>query len=109
MVNQPSDRRQELLKALATIKDPELGLDLVSLGLIYETRMRGRSAQVRLTLTTPGCPLAATIVEDVRAALRALPDVSEVKVDLTFDPPWTPDRMSQEARAALGMINRRAA
>lgn len=109
MTNHKSDRRQELLNALATIKDPELGLDLVSLGLIYETRMEGASAHVRLTLTTPGCPLAGTIIEDVRAALRFLPGVHDVSVDLTFDPPWTPDRMSHEARAALGMISPRTA
>lgn len=109
MARPKSDRRQELLTALATIKDPELGLDLVSLGLIYETRIQGASAHIRMTLTTPGCPLAATIIEDVRAALRSLPDVHDVSVDLTFDPPWTPDRMSQEARAALGMISRQAA
>lgn len=109
MARPKSDRRHELLMALATIKDPELGLDLVSLGLIYETWIEGASAHVRLTLTTPGCPLAGTIIEDVRAALCSLPGVQDVNVDLTFDPPWTPDRMSQEARAALGMISRQAA
>lgn len=91
-----------LLDVLRTIKDPELGLDLVTLGLIYEANIKNGSAYVRLTLTTPGCPLIATIIEDVRAAVRSLPDIREVKVDLTFDPPWTPDRMSDEAREALG-------
>jgi len=95
-----------LLDTLRTIKDPELGLDLVTLGLIYETRLDAGQAYVRLTLTTPGCPLIATIIEDVRAAVRSLPDVREVKVDLTFDPPWTPDRMSDEARELLGFPGR---
>lgn len=101
-----SDER--LLSALRTIKDPELGLDLVTLGLIYETRRTGSEAYVQLTLTTPGCPLIATIIEDVRAAIRRIDGIEQVKVDLTFDPPWTPDRMSDEARELLGFPARPA-
>lgn len=97
-----SQSDERLLNALRTIKDPELGLDLVTLGLIYETRRTGPEAYVRLTLTTPGCPLIATIIEDVRAAMRRIDGIEQVKVDLTFDPPWTPERMSGEARELLG-------
>jgi metal-sulfur cluster biosynthetic enzyme len=88
--------------ALRSIKDPELGLDLVSLGLIYETRLRDGRVYVRCTLTTPGCPLISSIIEDVRAAIGRLPGVSAVEVELTFDPPWTPDKMSAEAAELLG-------
>lgn len=96
-------RVTQILEALGRIKDPELGLDLVSLGLIYETAINGESVYVRCTLTTPGCPLAGTIIEDVRAAVGRLPGVSSVEVDLTFDPPWTPDKMSAEAAELLGL------
>ncbi|MBI4090288.1 MAG: metal-sulfur cluster assembly factor [Candidatus Kerfeldbacteria bacterium] len=93
----------QVSEALQRIKDPELGLDLVSLGLIYETRITHGSVFIRCTLTTPGCPLASTIVEDIRAAVGRLPGVSTVEVDLTFDPPWTPDKMSTEAAELLGL------
>ncbi|MBI4426398.1 MAG: metal-sulfur cluster assembly factor [Candidatus Kerfeldbacteria bacterium] len=92
----------QVLDALRKIKDPELGLDLVSLGLIYETRLTDGHVYVRCTLTTPGCPLISTIIEDVRAAIGRLPGVTNVKVELTFDPPWTPDKMNAEAAELLG-------
>ncbi|MBI4092738.1 MAG: metal-sulfur cluster assembly factor [Candidatus Kerfeldbacteria bacterium] len=100
--------KPQILQALAFIKDPELGLDLVSLGLIYETKVEGSTVVVRLTLTTPGCPLISTIIDDVRAALRGISGVEAVKVDLTFDPPWTPDKMSAEAKELLGMPQTKA-
>lgn len=93
----------DVLQALRQIKDPELGLDLVTLGLIYEVKIERGVVAVRLTLTTPGCPLISTIIDDVRAALGRLPAVEGVKVDLTFDPPWTPARMSEEAKELLGL------
>ncbi len=95
-----------VLNALRTIKDPELGLDLVTLGLIYETRVTGRSAYVRCTLTTPACPLIGTIIDDIRRAVGGVPGIADVRVDLTFDPPWTPDKMSDEAKELLGIVGR---
>ncbi len=89
--------------ALGTIKDPELGLDLVSLGLVYHLQLRHDVVSVRMTLTTPGCPLAGTIVEDVRRTVGRLPGITSVEVDLTFDPPWTPDRMTPAAKELLAM------
>lgn len=94
-------------RALATILDPELGLDLVTLGLIYDVRIDGRQVAIRLTLTTPGCPLIGTIVDDVRRAVLGIGPVDRVNVDLTFDPPWTPERMSDEAREQLGLPARK--
>ncbi|GAA6731419.1 MULTISPECIES: metal-sulfur cluster assembly factor [Thermus] len=87
---------------LKTVYDPELGLDVVNLGLVYELRVEPPEAFVRMTLTTPGCPLHDSLGEAVRRALSALPGVEEVRVELTFDPPWTPARLSPEARRLLG-------
>lgn len=88
-----------LLKA---VYDPELGLDVVNLGLIYELKVEPPRALVRMTLTTPGCPLHDSLGEAVRRALSFLPGVEEVAVELTFDPPWTPARLSPEAKRLLG-------
>lgn len=95
--------QKAIRSALATVKDPELGLDLVSLGLVYGIRIDDGTALVQMSLTTPACPLAPTIVEHVRSAVSGVEGVQDVKVDLTFDPPWTPARMSEEARSILGL------
>lgn len=89
---------------LRTVYDPELGLDVVNLGLVYELKVEPPRAYVRMTLTTPGCPLHDSMGEAVRQALSRIPGIEEVKVELTFDPPWTPARLSEEARRLLGWI-----
>lgn len=87
---------------MRNVYDPELGLDVVNLGLIYALEVTPPRAYVRMTLTTPGCPLHDSMGEAVRRALLSLPGVEEVEVELTFDPPWTPARLSPEARRLLG-------
>ncbi|GGN04407.1 metal-sulfur cluster biosynthetic enzyme [Thermus composti] len=87
---------------LETVYDPELGLDVVNLGLIYDLVVEPPRAHVRMTLTTPGCPLHDSMGDAVRQALSRLPGVEEVEVELTFEPPWTPDRLSEKARRLLG-------
>ena len=81
-------------KALRTVKDPELHLDLVVLGLVYDIEIDDANVQVRISLTTPMCPAAPQIVEDARAAVAAVEGVENAEVQLTFDPPWTPERIS---------------
>lgn len=87
---------------LETVYDPELGLDVVNLGLIYDLWVEPPRAYVRMTLTTPGCPLHDSMGEAVKQALSRLPGVEEVAVEVTFEPPWTPDRLSPKARRLLG-------
>lgn len=87
---------------LRTIPDPEFGVSIVDLGLIYSVRCAGGELQVVMTLTTPTCPSGGWIQEGVRAALANLPGVRSVAVDLVFDPAWTPAMLSDEARRALG-------
>jgi len=89
-------------EALKVVIDPELGLNVVDLGLIYgvETNEEGK-VHVRMTLTTPGCPLYATISEQVSAAVKPLPGVTSVETELVWDPPWNPEMMSEEAKRLL--------
>lgn len=104
---------KEVWQRLSTVIDPELHIDVVSLGLVYaiEAREVQGAAGVQpwvhivFTLTTPGCPLAAAFDGMLRTALDGLPEldvVRDVTIELTFDPPWVPDMMTQEARAELG-------
>jgi len=91
---------QQILHRLRTVKDPELGIDIVSLGLIYQAEFT-KDAQIRvqMTLTSPGCPLAGVIDQMIRDAVFDLVhDPADVQISIVFDPPWTPDMMSEEAR-----------
>lgn len=95
---QPPER---VLEALEAVIDPELGLDIVSLGLVYELHLVNDSVAVLMTLTTPGCPMHGSIQKDVRQRLERLEGIGWVDVQLIWDPPWTPAMMSDEARAQL--------
>jgi len=88
--------------ALKTVKDPELNLDLVVLGLVYDIDVEGTSARATISLTTPMCPAAEQIVDDARAAIASVEGVEDAQVELTFEPPWTPERISPLIRPALG-------
>jgi metal-sulfur cluster biosynthetic enzyme len=94
---------QQVRKALRRVKDPELNLDLVVLGLIYDVAVTGDHVNVRMSLTTPMCPAADQIVTDVKREVEALEGVDHADVELTFDPPWTPQKMDPLIRASLGL------
>lgn len=88
---------------LSKVIDPELGVSLVDLGLIYETSLSKEGiADIRMTLTTMGCPLFPVIQKDIENHLLEIPEVNEVVIELTFDPPWNPSMMTDEAKAQLG-------
>jgi FeS assembly SUF system protein len=94
-----------VLEGLKTVRDPEIPMDLVELGLIYELIVKkGGIVYVEMTLTTPACPVAASMPGEVETAIRAVPGVSDVRVKLVWTPPWTPELMSEEARLELGML-----
>lgn len=93
----------EVISALRQVYDPELGLNVVDLGLVYGIDIDGDRIHVRMTLTTQGCPLHQAMVSWVKEAVAALEGVSDVTVELVWSPPWSPDRMSQEARDQLGL------
>lgn len=90
--------------ALQEVMDPETGIDVVSLGLVYGLQLDAQSgfARVTMTLTTPACPAGGVIREGIERRLLLIPEVRAVEVDLTFEPRWTPERISEEGKAALG-------
>lgn len=97
-----NELEQQAWEALKQVYDPELAIDVVSLGLIYELRLKPPKAFVQMTLTTRGCPLHDSIQAAIERALRRLPGIQQVEVQLTWEPPWSPARLSLEARRALG-------
>lgn len=93
-----------IVVALKTVYDPEIPVDIYELGLIYKVDIADdRTVAVEMTLTTPNCPAAAELPGMVESAVSSVPGVAEVKVDITFDPPWDQGRMSEEARATLNL------
>lgn len=93
----------DIIAALKTVYDPEIPADIFELGLIYRIDIEDdRVVMIDMTLTAPGCPVAGEMPGWVENAVSAVEGVSDVKVAMTFDPPWTPDRMSEEARVAVG-------
>lgn len=97
-----------VLGALHAVIDPELGIDVVSLGLVRDVRVTGARVEVDLTMTTPACPLGEVILSDAEEAIRAVEGVEEVEVRLVWDPPWTPDDVSDAVRDRLGLPARRS-
>jgi metal-sulfur cluster biosynthetic enzyme len=88
--------------ALRDVIDPELGLDFVELGLIYDVEVEGGTVRVTYTLTSPGCPIGPQVSEQIEEFVSELDGVEEVQPTMTFSPPWTPERMSEDAKFALG-------
>jgi FeS assembly SUF system protein len=94
-----------VLEALKTVRDPEIPVNLVDLGLIYELAVkRGGIVYIEMTLTTPACPVAQSMPGEVENAVSAVPGVSDARVKLVWSPPWDRDRMSEEARLELGLM-----
>ena len=88
--------------ALSNVIDPELGLDFVELGLIYEVEVDGADVRVTFTLTSPGCPIGPQVTDQIKEYVGELDGVQQVDATMTFSPPWTPDLMSEDAKFALG-------
>lgn len=97
-----TDLEAKVRKALKEVVDPELRINIVDLGLIYDVREEGGVVEVEMTLTSPGCPLASVIDARVKEVVGKVKGVRNVTVELTWDPPWTADMMSDEAKAELG-------
>jgi metal-sulfur cluster biosynthetic enzyme len=87
---------------LRDVIDPELGLDFVELGLIYDVEIDGGTVRITYTLTSPGCPIGPQVSEQIEEFVSELDGVEEVQPTMTFTPPWTPERMSEDAKFALG-------
>lgn len=96
--------REDVLQALRSCDDPELGIDIVSLGLIYDVQCSADGVVITMTLTTPGCPLVPYFREEIVTSVREKTGLKHVEITLTFDPPWEPSRMSDLARQQLTML-----
>lgn len=95
--------KEQIIDALQQVIDPELNLDVWMLGLIYDIAIDNKKVVVQMTLTSPVCPYGPAMMDDVRRHVSSVEGVGDVEVNLTFDPPWGPEKMTEEARIALGV------
>jgi len=100
-MNAPLPNDELIYAALRQVIDPEIGCNIVDLGLVYDVSIRGDAVQIRMTLTTPGCPMSESMVWGVKQALLNLPSVMNAEVTLVWDPPWNPAMMTDAGRDAL--------
>lgn len=101
MATETSITEGQVLEALKRVIDPELGINLVDLGLVYDVAIAGADVRVKMTLTTPGCPMHDSLVMGVERALRRIPGVASAEVELVWSPPWNPNMISSEGMAAM--------
>ena len=94
--------REEVFEALKVVEDPELGMDIVELGLVYEVEVEGPKVHVTYSLTSMGCPVGPLIEQQIAETVSEMPGVEEVEPELTWSPPWSPEKMSDDAKFILG-------
>jgi metal-sulfur cluster biosynthetic enzyme len=94
--------REDVVEALRAVEDPELGMDIVELGLLYDVEVEGPKVHVEYTLTSMGCPVGPMIEQQIEEIVADMPGVEEVDAELTWDPPWSPEKMSDDAKFVLG-------
>jgi len=95
---------EDVIEVLRQCYDPEIPVNIVDLGLIYDIAIKPERIDIKMTLTALGCPMAAEVMTDVRDHLLTLPGISDAGVDIVYEPVWTPERMTEEARWELGMV-----
>ena len=93
---------EDVYEALEEVIDPELGLDFVSLGLVYDVELEGNDVHITFTLTSPGCPIGPQVTEQMKEYVSEVEGVEKVFPKMIFSPPWTPEKMSEDAKFALG-------
>lgn len=96
-------KKEEVMKALSTVVDPDLGIDVVSLGLIYDVEIKEKEVFVLFTLTSPSCPYADVFVSEIQEAVQNIEGITKAEVKITFAPPWTPEKIDPDIRAALNL------
>jgi metal-sulfur cluster biosynthetic enzyme len=96
--------KERVVEALRQVDDPELGINIVDLGLVYEVSVEGDTVHIEYTLTTMGCPIGPMIESQIKQLIEPIEGIDQVDAEMVFTPPWTPDKMSEEAKAALGMF-----
>ncbi len=96
--------KDDIFSALKSVYDPELGVNVVELGLIYDVIIGGNAVKIRMTMTSPMCPAAASIVEQCKASVQKVSGVATCEMELIWNPPWSPERMSEDAKMKLGFV-----
>ena len=94
--------KEEVMEVLKECYDPEIPVNIVDLGLIYDVKVKDGKVGIKMTFTAPGCPMCGTIIEDIKQKIKKIKGVKAVDVKLVWDPPWSPDKMSASAKAQLG-------
>jgi metal-sulfur cluster biosynthetic enzyme len=94
--------KEEVVDALRVVEDPELGMDIVELGLLYDAEIEGPRVHVTFTLTSMGCPVGPLIEQQIRETVESMEGVQDVDTELTWEPPWSPEKMSDDAKFILG-------
>jgi metal-sulfur cluster biosynthetic enzyme len=94
--------REDVFEALKVVEDPELGMDIVELGLVYDVEVEGPKVHVTYSLTSMGCPVGPLIEQQIAETVSEMPGVEEVEPELTWSPPWSPEKMSEDAKFILG-------
>ncbi|AZA61771.1 MULTISPECIES: SUF system Fe-S cluster assembly protein [Chryseobacterium] len=103
--DQIADIGEEIIRILKTVYDPEIPVDIYELGLIYDVQISDEAdVKIIMTLTTPNCPVAETLPQEVKDKVKTVENVNEVELELTFEPSWNKDMMSEEAKFELGML-----
>jgi FeS assembly SUF system protein len=97
-------KEEDVIEVLREVFDPEIPVNIVDLGLVYEIAIKPTRVDVKMTLTAMGCPMAGEVMTDVRDHLLKLPGIEDAGVELVYEPPWTPERMTEDARWELGML-----
>ena len=95
--------KDEIVSVLKDCYDPEIPINIYDLGLVYDINIDNENVGIKMTLTAPGCMMGGMIAEEVKARVKAVSGVKDAQVDLVWDPPWTPDKMSTEAKAQMGI------
>lgn len=95
---------ETILEVMSDIYDPEIPIDIVNLGLVYGIKIDGSNVNVNMTMTSPGCPAAGQIVSEAKYLIEEIDGVDEVNIEIVWDPPWDPSKMSEAAKESLGMF-----
>jgi len=96
--------QEKILEVLSEVYDPEIPIDIVNLGLVYGIDINDRNVVITMTMTAPGCPASTQIAEESKLMVKELPQVDSVDIDIVWDPPWDPSKMSEEAQESMGML-----
>jgi len=103
-MNEFLETEEEVLRMIKTVYDPEIPVNIYDLGLIYKIDIQDDVCNIEMTLTAPGCPAADFLVEDIRQKVGSVRGINQVNVEIVFEPEWTKDRMSEEAKLELGFL-----